>query len=401
MSVRDFIRENNPKTIRDPNFNGKNLPNAYMTPCSDDTFQNFYYWDTYFINVGLLANNDIEMARNNLKIMEYFASKHGFIPNADHLLYGSQPPLFTRGVYDLYMKTRDINDILYFVDAIEKELNFWEENRQTEIGLNQYKCAWPDELCKENASYFNNRVNGFNEIELQEGDIEMAKSCYAIAESGMDINSKYYSKGNRFAIQKFACLDLNCLLYDAEKKFAEMLRIIKNDAKAEHFEQKAEKRKKLINKYFLKDGLYYDYNFVDKEHSFLLTAASLYPYTFGISSDKEGAKKVFNLLRQKYGLTSTVDFESENKLQWDFPSVWPPLVYFEYIAFKNLNMQEEADFVAKTYKNNVEYNYEKTGKIWEKYNALTNEVSYSFEYQTPTMLGWSAGIYEYFCEEGY
>ena len=102
MSVRDFIRENNPKTIRDPNFNGKNLPNAYMTPCSDDTFQNFYYWDTYFINVGLLANNDIEMARNNLKIMEYFASKHGFIPNADHLLYGSQPPLFTRGVYDLY-----------------------------------------------------------------------------------------------------------------------------------------------------------------------------------------------------------------------------------------------------------------------------------------------------------
>ena len=108
MSVRDFIRENNPKTVRDPNFNGKNLPNAYMTPCSDDTFQNFYYWDTYFINVGLLANNDIEMARNNLKIMEYFASKHGFIPNADHLLYGSQPPLFTRGVYDLYMKTRDI-----------------------------------------------------------------------------------------------------------------------------------------------------------------------------------------------------------------------------------------------------------------------------------------------------
>ena len=161
------------------------------------------------------------------------------------------------------------------------------------------------------------------------------------------------------------------------KKFAEMLRIIKNDAKAEHFEQKAEKRKELINKYFLKDGLYYDYNFVDKEHSFLLTAASLYPYTFGISSDKEGAKKVFNLLRQKYGLTSTVDFESENKLQWDFPSVWPPLVYFEYIAFKNLNMQEEADFVAKTYKNNVEYNYEKTGKIWEKYKDKLRNLDFS------------------------
>ena len=82
MSVRDFIRENNPKTIRDPNFNGKNLPNAYMTPCSDDTFQNFYYWDTYFINVGLLANNTDSsqtqtiffMAVNHLYSQEVFTT---------------------------------------------------------------------------------------------------------------------------------------------------------------------------------------------------------------------------------------------------------------------------------------------------------------------------------------
>ena len=34
--------------------------------------------------------------------------------------------------------------------------------------------------------------------------------------------------------------------------------------------------------------------------------------------------------------------------------------------------------------------------FWEKYDASNGEVSVTNEYQTPTMMGWTAGVYEYF-----
>jgi alpha,alpha-trehalase len=183
MKTIDFILENFPKTIRDPKFNGKELPNSYITPCAEGVFQNFYYWDTYFINVGLIALSDLKMVRNNLNIMKHFVNKCGFIPNADHLLKGSQPPLFTRGVYDLYKASNDINDIISYAYSCLKELEFWENNRQTSIGLNQHKCSWSSEDCLCNYDYFVNRVDGLSESEKEIDKVEIMNDFYAIAES--------------------------------------------------------------------------------------------------------------------------------------------------------------------------------------------------------------------------
>ena len=249
MSVIDFVLENFPKTIRDPKFNGKNLPNQYMTPCAEGIFQNFYYWDTYFINVGLIALNDLNMVRNNLNIMKHFVDLYGFVPNADHLLKGSQPPLFTRGVYDLYLASKDIEDIKKYAYSCYKELQFWENKRQTKIHLNQYKCSWNDKDCLEAFEYFKSRVDGLNEIEEKIDPIELTRDFYAIAESGWDINSRFMSNGNRFAIHEFACLDLNCILYDAENKLSELFNIINEKQLSDELNKKAEERKSLINKY--------------------------------------------------------------------------------------------------------------------------------------------------------
>ena len=37
--------------------------------------------------------------------------------------------------------------------------------------------------------------------------------------------------------------------------------------------------------------------------------------------------------------------------------------------------------------------FEKTGKLWEKYNAESGELDFNSEYGTPEMLGWTAGVY--------
>lgn len=42
------------------------LPKPYTVPCVNDTFQNLYYWDTYFANIGLIASGKTEQAKNNV-----------------------------------------------------------------------------------------------------------------------------------------------------------------------------------------------------------------------------------------------------------------------------------------------------------------------------------------------
>ena len=44
-------------------------------------------------------------------------------------------------------------------------------------------------------------------------------------------------------------------------------------------------------------------------------------------------------------------------------------------------------------------NFEKTGVIWEKYDGRDGSIAVTNEYETPEMLGWSAGVYRFFVED--
>lgn len=61
----------------------------------------------------------------------------------------------------------------------------------------------------------------------------------------------------------------------------------------------------------------------------------------------------------------------------------------------NYGYKKDAHRIAKKYAELVEKNYEKTGNLWEKYDVVTGGVSTATEYETPTMMGWSAGVYLY------
>ena len=127
----------------------------------------------------------------------------------------------------------------------------------------------------------------------------------AIAESGPDFNMREKTPKRRIAAHEFSHLDLDCILYDAEIKTAATLDILGRGEEAKKFEERAVKRKELINKdYLTEDGIYPDYNFVTGKRSVILSAASLYPYTFGVSDENEGANKVLSRLELPYGLSA-------------------------------------------------------------------------------------------------
>ncbi|MCQ2742073.1 MAG: alpha,alpha-trehalase [Bacilli bacterium] len=403
-STHEYILKNWAKTIRDPKkeedakLSNVKLPVPYTTPCIDDCFKNFYYWDTYFTNIGLLQDGMIEQARNNLLIMKFFVDSYGFVPNADHLIFGSQPPFFTRGVYDLYKKTGDKKDIELFVNALITEMDFWAYDRMSPCGLNQYKSGWTSIKCLNSYDYFVSRVGGLKGEEKNIDKIEMARNFFAIGESGWDVNMRFKTKTNRFASLEFAQIDLNSILFDAEMKLSEMLLLIGRKEDSLVFLKRGNSRKEKMMKLMEdeKTGLLLDYNFVDKSLSSIASAASFYPFAMGISEDKEACLKLFKALDNEYGISTAPYRGEDDYLQWDYPHMWPSNAYFCYLALKNVGLEKEAAIIRKQYIQVVDKNYQTTGKLWEKYNTVTGEVSKTVEYETPSMMGWTAGIYEYF-----
>jgi len=392
--LHEYILKNWKNTIRD---NKEILPKPYTVPCMKEVFINFYYWDTYFINLGLFEAGLVEQVRNNLDDMVFFLDKYGYIPNADSLLYRSQPPLFTRAVYDLYKYSNDLEVIHRYKDAILKEFKFWKEKRMTPIGLNAYSSDEPKEGLLHNRYWLSKRI-GCNEVELAVDEEIFGRDLLAIAESGMDFTIRFKEGKNRFVAHEFAHLDLNCLLYDAEMKASEMFNLIGDKDTSIRLEKEAIKRKELMDKYMLdkESGIYYDYNFERNHLSYFKTGVCLYPYFSGISNDKKAAKQLFNDFMLPFGLSVGVAREEEDYLQWDYPHMWPANTCLAYMGYKKIGLDKEADMIKEKYMDALEQNFKTTGGLWEKYDASSGKISTTSEYETPEMMGWVAGVYEYF-----
>ena len=84
--VSEFISKNFKYTIRCEREDVGNLiglPYPYTTPCANECFVEMYYWDTYFINVGLLASGNIEQAKHNADNIRFLINKYGYMPNGN------------------------------------------------------------------------------------------------------------------------------------------------------------------------------------------------------------------------------------------------------------------------------------------------------------------------------
>ena len=404
MTVNQYITQNWVKTLREAGSTGAAgigntksipLPKPFNVPSLDDRFNNLFYWDTYLLNLGLLVDGMFGQAKNNLENMAYLIDVLGFMPNSNRLIYHSQPPLFTRGVYDLYLYTKDKTIVAPFLNAMKKEHAFFMQERNTELNLNRYGCSLADAELKKFYPYFSERLKMRFEVESEQN--AFTRNMFAICESGWDSTSRFNRNGKRFATNEFIPIDLNCILYDMECKIAEISSWTGDKESEERYRRYATERKALINEYLLdkKTGLYYDYNFVLKEFSQVFSAASFFPYAFGISSDENGVKKALQKLELGNGISSCekLDFVG---LQWDYPLMWPSNVWAAFVALEKCGLKEDAKRIAVKYIDSVDKTFEETGTLWEKYDAITGYMGQSKqEGNASPMLGWTAGVYKY------
>ena len=395
--VLEYIKNNWEKSIRPAN---DMVPYPFTSPSITGHFKEFYYWDNYFIHKGLMLDGFADQVKNNLDNFKYYIECFGYMPNASMLITRSQPPVFAKCVYEYYLFKGDKAILEEYLPALVKDYHFWMTQRILPCGLNAYGCTATKYQLKAIYDDLSNRVH--EKRDTEEAQIELAKDILAVAESGLDFNMRFITEESKLDASKFIHLDLNCMLYDVENTIAEMYRILGQDENAKVFVEYANKRKELMDKYLFDEsqGIYLDYNFVDDTFSKILSAASFYPYVYGISNDTQGAKKILQRLELPFGI-SPCESRGEDALyfQWDYPCVWPYTTWFTYTGLKNVGLQEDAQRIAKKYMLDVNINFEKTGVIWEKYDGRDGAVAVTNEYETPEMLGWSAGVYRFFVED--
>lgn len=399
MSIENYIEKEFKKTIRNNTENINSLiglPYPYTVPCPDDMFLEMYYWDTYFTNVGLIAKGNIELAKSNVDNMLWMVDKYGFMPNGNRTYYlnRSQPPFLWRAVKDIFDVTRDIDWLESAYKTLCKEYVFWQTNRLAPNGLNFYGNheGLTEERVQALYNDFTKRSGGFT-AEDHDTRVKMAHSIRTFVESGWDCNSRFGLDG-----EYFNPIDLNSLLYGFETQMIKFSNILKI-SDAEIWNKRAENRKNKMDEFMWSEDkkMYLDRNFKTGEFSSVISLASLYPFFVELTKDKENANLIYDQLILEYGLSACADGEQVNGFQWDYPNIWPPVQYVAYIGCINCGLLEKAEEIKNKYLTLIEKNYQKTGKLWEKYNGITGEVA-NEDYEAPTMMGWTAGLYWFFKE---
>jgi alpha,alpha-trehalase len=388
----------------------KNLPHPYITAFKNDQYM--YYWDTYFINRGLLVLNHLGLAKQNVLNLLNIVHRYGFVGNASVTTWGmnrSQPPYLSLMVRDIYKQEKDIQFLRDAYPLLKKEYQFWTadktgviEHHHTPIkGLQRYSHHATD---NELVALYNSIADRLNlDTNIPDSQKANIASEYAAeAESGMDFTSRFEG-----LCTEFIAVDLNCLLYALEKNM-DWMRIELKLSDEPDWSDAADQRKGLINKYCWdeKTGMYYDFNFKTGKKSKVAAVTTFQPLWVGMAT-KQQATKVMNNLSSfvtPYGLTTTIKGSNDEMYQWGSLSVWAPMQLIAAEGMLKYGYKKEAKALALSYLQLIAKNYyspvssrkdrsveRHMGKTYEKYTALgtINDT----ESTAGVMMGWTAGVY--------
>lgn len=390
MEIREYIKKNIDKTTkRHHAIDGQDtliaLPFPFTTPCADGMFQEMYYWDTYFTNKGLFRMGMGEQAVNNIRNMAYLLEKYGKIPNGNRTYYlnRSQPPFFGAMLADALAFAPGRLTVAEAYCWLEREYTFWQSKRGTPIGLNRYSCDYTDEECEEPGITHGYTLRTGKELAPTAAN---GKNVLAECESGWDFSPRFQGR-----CTEFAPVDLNCLLYHDEMLLAQWAQACGRERQAQAYRASAAARKAQMLRTMKHDGIYYDYDFANNTRSAVVSCAALYPFAFGVDDSVEDFLKTLAHVERAWGVVACDD--DTGGYQWSSPNSWAPLNDIAVMAAYRLGAVEVGKRLARKYTQATEKLFMETGNLWEKYDGTTGKLTASNEYETPPMLGWTAGVY--------
>jgi alpha,alpha-trehalase len=395
------------------------LPRPYVVP--GGRFNEMYGWDSYFIQLGLLRDDQLGPAQDMADNFLYEIGNYGKILNANRTYYlsRSQPPFLTQMLLGVYRRTHDRKWLAGAVPALEAYYRFWtsEPHITPETGLSRYYDLGdgpaPESVSAERDAeglthydrvkeyYRTHQVPDYEAGEFYDSKRDLLTSLFykgdrSMRESGFDPSNRF----GPFSVDiiHYDPVCLNSLLYLMETQTAEILGILGRDADGAIWRKRAVDRAAAINRLMwdAADGLYYDYNFVHKtvrRYAFLTT---FYPLWAGLATREQAAAVERNLAKfERPGGLETSAGESGN--QWDAPWGWAPLQMIAVEGMRRYGYDADADRISREFLSLVLQEYRKVGFIVEKYDVVrrgTDSSSIRFGYQSNQAgFGWTNAVY--------
>lgn len=309
-------------------------------------FREVYYWDSYWTVKGLLLSEMYNTTKGMIQNFQSLIKSLGHIPNGNRVYYAkrSQPPLFTQIVWDYLNATNNprtsrefIAEVIWDLDA---EFKFWRSRMvNVSVGGKMYQLARyrvdVDGPRPESYEEDHSLAGRLPEEERKEWYIHMKSG----AESGWDYSSRWFvtnqersSEDELLDVQTGNILpvDLNSFLCRNAEIMQQLFIKVENFEKAEEYKKLREEFKEAIRAvmYNTKDGMWYDYNIINKQLNTKFYPSNLAPLYSSCHHQDINMNTTMDYMmsspamNQSGGLPSSLQRTGQ---QWDMPNMWPPL----------------------------------------------------------------------------
>jgi len=425
------------------------LPNRYVVP--GGRFNEMYGWDSYFIILGLVRDHRTELARGMVENFFFEIEHYGTVLNANRTYYltRSQPPFLTSMIMEVYNaeKSAGHEDQQWLARAYgfaARDYEMWmrDPHLAGSTGLSRYfdfgTGPAPESLQDETglrrkvAGYFllhpelartyvavKDSQQPANDAAGPDYSLQVCDSTKTVGRPGCDVAgtvqlSADYYKGDRSmresafdisfrfgpygaATHHFAPVCLNSLLYKTEKDLEQISQLLGKSAEAGQWKQRAEQRKRQIDKYLWDDqrGLFFDYDLRTAAKSTYEYVTTFYPLWAGLASPQQAQAVDRNLkiFEQPGGLATS---PNDSGMQWDYPYGWAPLQSLAVEGLRRYGYTADADRISYEFLSTVAENFRREGTIREKYDVATrsSEAHVSAGYQANVVgFGWTNGVF--------
>jgi len=362
-------------TFSHPKDKGKHLgiPNKFVSPNSDIFRYDQFYWDSYFIILGLVKSKKIRLAKGMVENFIFLLNKFGIVPmrNRYYNLGTSQIPFLTSMAWEIFEVTKDKVWLMKVMKAAEKELAvYWMNKELTEThivynGLSRYCDHYITHLGAEH-------------------------------ESGWDMTSRFHDR-----CLDYLPVDLNSCLYKYETDIAKGYELNGKRSEARKFSEMADKRKKEIFELMWSDKqkFFCDYNYLLKQQSPFLSVAGFYPLWAEMATAEQAAlirEHVLPVFEYDGGITNTQSAGlSPDRKQHDHPNCWPHQQWIVVKGLLNYGFREDAERISKKWLDMNLKVFLETGKFWEKHNVLNCDINVynSDRYTLQSGFGWTNAVF--------
>lgn len=323
------------------------LPHKYIGPNNEIFKFDMFYWDSYFVILGLVKAHRVTLAKGMVDNFVYLFKRFGIIPmrNRYYNLGTSQIPFLTSMAFEVFETEKNKTWLKKVIQTAEAELNdYWMNEHLTEKHI----------VYKKLSRYCDHYITHLG----------------AEHESGWDMTSRFHDR-----CLDYLPVDLNSCLYKYETDIARAYRLLKNYAKAKKYEDQARRRKKqmIALMWNEKAGFFFDYNKLKKNQNHFYSLAGFYPLWAGLATQAQAAairEKVLPVFEYDGGISNTQNHSlSPDIKQHDHPNGWPHQQWIVIKGLLNYGYREDAERIAKKW---IDLNctvFKQTGKFWEKYNV--------------------------------